>query len=364
MADQLGVDVVFLRQGELEHDQLILRQTVQLSLDRSFQELLGLGFFGAVNVDFRLDDRHETGGDDLPSDFELLAHDGLDAGSAGLLDERAHLGSKDPLRGGLVEQGRQVRYRLQELNTAALRCQALVHLQKRHDPLHVPEIVRCGFSFDVPVDGVLEQDGADDPIAGESRARDDACAHLMHELEHLLLVGPCAVLDSVRPQRAGRAAAALIQRGDESGLRPHLLQLSLEVAHVASHRVASFRIRYRRMRVFVELSWSSLGSVGLSSSGMICWASTLPSSTPHWSNESTSQMMPCVNTLCSYSATSLPSVSGVSRSARIVFEGRLPRKTRWGTTRSGVPSALTCSRVLPKASASVCANTLAMSMSW
>src|SRR5213078_3753385 len=67
------------------------------------------------------------------------------------------------------------------------------------------------------------------------------------------------------------------------------------------------------MRVFVELSWSSVGSVWLSSSGMIRWASTLPSSTPHWSNESTSQIAPWVNTLCSYSATSFPSVSGESR---------------------------------------------------
>src|SRR6059036_1962352 len=75
-------------------------------------------------------------------------------------------------------------------------------------------------------------------------------------------------------------------------------------------------------------------------------------------------MAPWVNTLCSYSATSFPSVSGVSRSARIVFEGRLPGNIRWGTRLSGVPSALTCSRVLPKANASVCANTFASSRSW
>ena len=55
---------------------------------------------------------------------------------------------------------------------------------------------------------------------------------------------------------------------------------------------------------------------------------------------------------------------GVSLSARMVFDGRLPSKTRWGTSQSGVPSALTCSAVLPKASASAWANTLARSMSW
>jgi len=31
----------------------------------------------------------------------------------------------------------------------------------------------------------------------------------------------------------------------------------------------------------------------------------------------------------------------VSRSATMVFDGRLPSKTRWGTSLSGVPSALT-----------------------
>ena len=40
----------------------------------------------------------------------------------------------------------------------------------------------------------------------------------------------------------------------------------------------------------------------------------------------------------------------------IVLEGRLPSKTRCGTSQSGVPSAFTCSGVLPKASASAWAQ--------
>src|SRR5262249_12037090 len=43
----------------------------------------------------------------------------------------------------------------------------------------------------------------------------------------------------------------------------------------------SFIFRYRRMRVFVELSCARLGSASLSNSGMMRWASALPSSTPH-----------------------------------------------------------------------------------
>ena len=53
-------------------------------------------------------------------------------------------------------------------------------------------------------------------------------------------------------------------------------------------------LRYRRMRLLVELSCPSVGGDGLSSSGMIAWASALPSSTPHWSNGLTFQITPCV----------------------------------------------------------------------
>ena len=55
--------------------------------------------------------------------------------------------------------------------------------------------------------------------------------------------------------------------------------------------------------------------------------------------------------------------AGLNRSMRMIFDGRLPANTRCGTSQSAVPSALTCSRVLPNASASVCANTFASSIS-
>jgi hypothetical protein len=57
--------------------------------------------------------------------------------------------------------------------------------------------------------------------------------------------------------------------------------------------------RYFLISVLVELSCFSDGSSLDSSSGMIRSASFLPSSTPHWSKESTSQMTPWVKTLCS-----------------------------------------------------------------
>jgi hypothetical protein len=48
-----------------------------------------------------------------------------------------------------------------------------------------------------------------------------------------------------------------------------------------AHGDASRKARKRRMRVFVELSWASVGSTSARSSGTIRAASVLPSSTPH-----------------------------------------------------------------------------------
>src|SRR5438046_1045570 len=76
------------------------------------------------------------------------------------------------------------------------------------------------------------------------------------------------------------------------------------------------------------------------------------------------QTVPWVKTLCSYRATSAPSVRGSSRSARIVFVGWLPANVRCGTSSGGTPSAATSSPVLPKASASVWAMKFAVNRSW
>jgi len=52
----------------------------------------------------------------------------------------------------------------------------------------------------------------------------------------------------------------------------------------------------------------------------------------------------------------------------MVFDGRLPSKTRCGGSQSGVPSAFTCSSVFPKASAcfgeDVCEQHVVMTAEW
>jgi hypothetical protein len=52
--------------------------------------------------------------------------------------------------------------------------------------------------------------------------------------------------------------------------------------------------------------------------------------------------------------------SGVSFSARIVFDGRLPSNTHCATSQFRVLSAPTCDGLFPRASGSVCVQTLAL----
>ena len=98
------------------------------------------------------------------SQFELLVHDVFDAGGVGLLDDRAHLGSEDALRFGFVEQRGKCGHGLHQLDPVLLSSEALVHFQKRHNTFHVPEIVCGRLPLDVPVHGVLEQDGGNNSL--------------------------------------------------------------------------------------------------------------------------------------------------------------------------------------------------------
>lgn len=125
------------------------------------------------------------------------------------------------------------------------------------------------------------------------------------------------------------------------------------------------------IKPFVEASWLETLSLFARSPSM-AFANCLPSSTPHWSNELTSQMMPCVKILCSYIAIIAPRVNGVTFFTTIEFVGRFPEKTLWGTRFSSFSpfmpafssSPLTCCSVLPHMRASVCAKKLARINLW
>ena len=125
------------------------------------------------------------------------------------------------------------------------------------------------------------------------RARSDrfGSAHALGRDRGLQLV-PCEGegLDQGRPQlRLGREVQLRSRRLRRYGpARRRGRRAGLAHAAVAADQLRSSSCRA-----------SSSGSVSLSSSGMIRFASTLPSSTPHWSNESIPHTVPCVKTLCS-----------------------------------------------------------------
>ncbi len=61
--------------------------------------------------------------------------------------------------------------------------------------------------------------------AVEGGAGDDPSAHLVDQVEHLLVARVGVLGDAVELQRLGGAAAALVERGDEAGAALRLLEL-------------------------------------------------------------------------------------------------------------------------------------------
>ena len=230
MGDAVGVQVVLLGQGELEHDLLVLAQGVELLDQFGMEQGLGLGLVRAVDVDLGLDDGHEAGGDDLLADLELLRHVGGDAFRVGLLDHGTHLGAEDA--GGLRpgQQVIQIRHGLHELHAVFLVREPLVHLEDGNHLLVFPQVMGRGLALDIPVHGVFEENRRQDAVAVEGRAGDDARAHLVHQAEHLLVAVVGVFLDAVEAQGFGCAATALVQGGDEAGLRFHFLELIVKAA--------------------------------------------------------------------------------------------------------------------------------------
>jgi hypothetical protein len=63
----------------------------------------------------------------------------------------------------------------------------------------------------------------------------------MHDGKHLILVGPRIFFDAVKTQRIGRAATALIQRRNETGMCLHFLQLLFVQAASCHNASLNFR---------------------------------------------------------------------------------------------------------------------------
>ena len=91
-------------QRELEHHLLAFGQGVELLEDFLEQDLVGLGAFGRLDVHFGFDNRHQTAGQHLLADFELLRDHGGNALAIGEVDDRAFLGAEHAQALGAGEQ--------------------------------------------------------------------------------------------------------------------------------------------------------------------------------------------------------------------------------------------------------------------
>ncbi len=104
MRHEFLVEIVHLRQRELQHHLLVGRQLVQLRQDLGLQQFLGAGLVRGMDVHLRLDDGGEAVAEDLLCHLELLRDHRTDSLRIGLLDDRTFLGAEDALGPGLDQQ--------------------------------------------------------------------------------------------------------------------------------------------------------------------------------------------------------------------------------------------------------------------
>jgi hypothetical protein len=95
------------------------------------------------------------------------------------------------------------------------------------DPLHGPEVLGRVAPLDLAVHRVLEEDRAENAVAGEARAGDDPGAHPVHEREHLGVSRVRLGWNPVLRESLRRASAALVECRDEARAEPHLVELLL-----------------------------------------------------------------------------------------------------------------------------------------
>src|SRR6185503_1767231 len=180
-----------------------------------------LGPVRTLDVRLRLDDRHHAMREHLPGDLELLSDADGDARRVRLVDYRTLFGAEHAQTLRSLEQLIEAGIRLHQLDSVLLRLEALVDLDEGNDAA-VDQRLRGRLAVDGAVHRPLEQDCAQDLAVREAGRGDDPSAHLVDEVEHLLVAGPGALLDAVTRQRLGRGAARLVECGNEAVALPDL----------------------------------------------------------------------------------------------------------------------------------------------
>ncbi len=222
---QLAVQARLGRDRDLEHDAGVGGERVDVLGDGVAQQRLGLLLVRARDADLGLDDRDQARGADPGGVVELLVHDRGDAGLVGVLDHRPHLGAEDLVPVRAAKQVIEGVDGLHELHVVLLGGKPQVHLEERDDVLGLPEVLGSGHALDGPVHGLHEQDRGEDPRAVERRVRYDPGPHGVDEVEHLVVGAVPVLLDAVLGERLRRAAAALVEGGEEAAAGLDLLKL-------------------------------------------------------------------------------------------------------------------------------------------
>ena len=141
------------------------------------------------------------------------------AGSASLMTERI-LVPNTPLATARASSVVEAGHRLHHLGAVDLVGQALVDLQERHHALDRPQVVGRLPALDLAVHGGLEEDRAEDALAGEAglvmiRLR---ISWMRSNISVVVRVGVLA--HAVELQGLRGAAPALVEGGDEALARP------------------------------------------------------------------------------------------------------------------------------------------------
>ena len=177
-----------------------------------------------MDVHLRLDDGNEPCVENLQPDIELLVHNGGNASIVVVFDDRAHLRAEDTLIASSREERVEFRHRLHYLRAVLLVGKPLVYLDDRNDVLGIPQVLGGPDTVDVAIHRAFEQDRREHPISVKRGVLDDAGAHLVHEIEHLVVAGVLALLDSIELEGLGRATAALVESCDKSLGRAELFR--------------------------------------------------------------------------------------------------------------------------------------------
>ena len=133
----------------------------------------------------------------------------------------------------------------------------------------------------------------------------DRAAGAVAELVKEQAIGAASLADFVakldKPRAVWLMVPAAVVDATIEELVPHLAPGDIVIDGGNSYYVDDIRraqaLSAKGIR-YLDVGTSG-GSAALSSSGTMRCASTLPSSTPHWSNESMFQITPWVKTLCS-----------------------------------------------------------------